>query len=114
VYRYEIDNGIPNGGSNAENGNPTCSSSTPINNPNRDRRLLVMAVVNCQAWGIAGRVGPVNVVAYVQMFLTEPVGLDSTGSPTNGNLDNIYGEVAGVIKPGDKTGVLHQSPALYR
>ena len=114
VYRYEIDNGlIPNkSGGSGENGNPKCNSSG-INDSGRDRRTLILSVVNCHAWGISGNsVKNVTVVALMQMFLTEPVGLSYQGIP--GNLNNVYGEVVGTIKPGDKTGVLHQFPVLYR
>jgi hypothetical protein len=116
VYRYEIDNAlIPNkSGGSGENGGPICSSQTPINTPNRDRRTLIMSVVNCKASGLHGSQSNVPVVAYVKMFVTEPMGLDASGGTSSGNVNNIYGEVEGVIKPGDVTGTLHQSPLLYR
>ena len=82
-----------------------------------------MAVVNCYATGLHGNTnntGSYNVpaVAYVKMFLTEPVGIveDSTGKVTgfSNSANDLYGEVAGTIEPGDDTGVLHVNPVLYR
>lgn len=110
-----------------ENGNPTCVApgvGNPAGGPPpaRDRRTLTMAVVDCHAAGLNGNnsnIGPnIPVVAYVQMFLTEPVGLneDATGKITSysSNSNKVYGEVVGVVKPGDDSGVLHVNPVLYR
>lgn len=118
MYRYEIDNNlIPNkSGTNGENGGKVCSSATGVNNPARDRRTLSMAVVNCAAWGMHGnnseKLG-VKAVAYVQMFLTEPVGLDASGAPS-ASVNDIYGEIVSVITPNDQTGIYKVYPVLYR
>jgi len=114
VYRFEIDNGlIPNhsGALHNENG----SYTSGINNPNRDRRTLIMSVVNCHAGGINGSASNVPVVAFVKMFVTEPSGLNAAGAPAGGSLlNNIFGEVEGVVRPNDNTGTLHQGAVLYR
>jgi hypothetical protein len=121
MYRYEIDNNlIPNkSGANGENGDHTnggtgnyCSSQPGINNPNRDRRILILAVINCVASGVNGNANNIPVVAYVKVFLTEPVGLDSTGAPSSSKA--VYGEVIDVVKPNDVTGVVHIFPILFR
>lgn len=119
IYQHELLNGIPNI-TNGENGNPVCTTPPVPSSALRDRRTLTMAVVNCHANGLSGsnHNQPVPVVAYVRMFLTEPLGLqeDATGKVTGfaNSSNNAYGEVLGVVKPGDQTGILHQSPALYR
>jgi len=125
VYRYEIDNGmIPNRSSDGgENGNPKCTAPG-INNPNRDRRVLTMAVVNCGAVGLRGQTSNtetysgIPTVAFVKMFMTEPIGLaeDVNGTVTglSSSENDLYGEVVGVIEPGDDSGILHVNPVLYR
>lgn len=107
VYRYEIDNTIPNESPLGENGNPTCASSS-ISDPTRDRRLLVMAVINCLEHGVNGNASDVPVIAFAKMFFTEPVGIEGAG------FDDIYAETLGVIEAGDADGILHDYPVLYR
>lgn len=108
VYRYEINNSmIPDKSPQGEDGNATCAS-TSISDPLRDRRIMIMAVINCLEHDIRGSASDVPVEAFVRMFLTEPVGLD--GSST----EDIYAETLGVVNPGDFDGVLHDFPVLYR
>lgn len=126
VYKYENDNNlIPNKSkTGGENGNATCTTPpVAFSDSGRDRRTLTMAVVNCYATGLHGNTnntGSYNVpaVAYVNMFLTEPVGLveNSSGKVTgfSNSVNNLYGEIASIVKPGDDTGVLHVNPVLYR
>ena len=123
VYRYEIDNNLIPNITNGERGAPACSSAAGVNNPNRDRRTLIMAVVNCRAAnGGAGLQGNNNgsnipVVAYAKMFMTEPAGLveDATGKVTgSNNSNNIFGEVIGVEAPHSPSDVYHIYPILYR
>jgi len=125
VYRYEIDSSvIPNqSSSGGENGNPQCTIPG-INNPVRDRRVLTMAVVNCGAIGLRGQTSNtqtysgIPAVAYVEMFMTEPIGLDEDANGNVVDLSNskndLYGEVVGLIEPGDQSGVLHVNPVLFR
>lgn len=108
MYRYEIDNNrIPNKSPTGENGAPTCASSG-INNPERDRRVLTVAVVNCRQHNIQGQRDDIPVIAFARMFITEPVGYES------GKEDDLYVEMLGVAEPGDESGVLHDFPVLYR
>jgi hypothetical protein len=106
VYRYENDhNMIPNkSGLNpkGENGGATCSNQTPIDNPARDRRVFLTAVVNCLAHNVHGNEDNVPVIAFARMFLTEPVS----------NADDVFVEVLGVAEPGDAD--VHEFPVLYR
>jgi hypothetical protein len=107
VYRYEIDHGMipestdPNG----EQGTPSCAPAG-VDSALRDRRVLIVAVVNCIEQGIQGNRDDVPVVAFARMFMTEPVG--------DGPEDDLYAEVLGVVRPGGNDGVLHEFPQLYR
>jgi Putative Flp pilus-assembly TadE/G-like len=107
VYRYEIDQGeIPlSADPNGENGAPSCAPSG-YDNPLLDRRVLIVAVINCIEQNIHGNRDDVPVVAFAKMFLTEPAG-DSPSS-------DLYAEMLGVLEPGGKDGVLHDFPQLYR
>jgi len=108
-YRYEIDNGlIPDkSGSGGEDGNPSCAPSG-IDNPLRDRREMVVAVINCLEHEVQGSTDDVPVVAFARMFLTEPVGTEAS------NEDDLWVEMLGVAEPGGDDGVLHEFPQLYR
>lgn len=107
VYRYEIDNVIADKSPQGENGNPTCAS-TSISDPLRDRRIMVIAIMNCLEHDVRGNASGVPVVAFAKMFLTEPIGLDGA------SVDDIYAETLGVVEPGDYDGILHEFPVLYR
>lgn len=124
VYRYEINNNLIPNIANGESGAAACT--TPgVNNPNRDRRLLTTAVINCRAAnGGAGLQGMNNgsnlpIVAYLQMFLTEPIGLQinpATGAVTgfSGSVNDVYAEIAGVATPTNNNDIFHVFPVLYR
>jgi hypothetical protein len=104
VYRYEIEHGqIPaSADPNGEQGTPSCA---PAGHDSvlRDRRVLIVAVVNCVEQAIQGNRDNVPVVAFARMFMTEPtVGGD------------LYAEMLGVLQPGGEDGVLHDFPQLYR
>jgi Putative Flp pilus-assembly TadE/G-like len=107
LYRYEIDHGaIPDSTApNGEQGSPTCAPAGH-DNPLRDRRVLIVAVVNCVEQNIHGNRDQVPVVAFAKMFMTEPVG----DAPDH----DLYAEVLGVLEPGGDDGVLHDFPQLYR
>ena len=107
IYRYEIDtNLIPNNEAvGGENGNPSCSSVTPLTDT-PDRRVLVLAVINCEFNGVGGNSDNVPVKAFLKVFMTEPTG-DSPDFDT-------YLEVVDVVKPGADDGILHDIVQLYR
>ena len=104
TYLWEIANSaIPNeiaSGSGAgalrQDGTAVCNATIP--DPSRDRRVLQVAVgSNCGA--LHGASTPVQVGAWVDMFLVEP----GVGSPGRGNGDSgneIYLEVIGPVTPG--------------
>lgn len=123
IYRYEIDNNMIPDISGGENGAPMCTVPG-VNNPQHDRRTLLLAVVNCNAANLHGKTSNtatysgIPVVSIVKMFMTEPVGLqeDARGKVTgvSNSVNNIYGEVLGTVTPGDASGALHVVPVLYR
>jgi hypothetical protein len=125
VYRHEIaatqQGNTADGIVNISNGelgapNPICSSYTAPDNPNLDRRELFVAVVNCQAQNVHGSAPPPpQVLTFIKVFLTEPVGFDSsqTNFSTTTN-KSVYAEVEGVLTPHDKSGLVHSLSVLYR
>jgi hypothetical protein len=106
IYRHEIDSGlIPDNTSvGGEDGNPTCSSVTPSDSP--DRRIVIFAVINCDYNSVGGNSTNVPVKAFVKAFMTEPTG-DAPDFDT-------YLEVVDVVKPGADDGILHDIVQLYR
>jgi Flp pilus assembly protein TadG len=125
VYRWEIDFGkIPNV-TGVEDGNPSCN--VPASDP-ADRRTFIMAVVNCLEQNVAGNTDDVEVVTYMEVFLTEPVSIPSdapkcTGgggeTPTecektrNQKMEFVV-EMIREVSPGSLDGVLHDMVQLYR
>jgi hypothetical protein len=79
-----------------------------VNTPDRDRRVLTVAVVNCRENDIRGQSSQVPVVAYARMFITEPVG---SAAPSE---DDLYVEMLGVAMPNDQSGIVHDYPVLFR
>ena len=51
-----------------EDGEPTCNSSS-IDNPIRDRRVLIVAVMNCIQSGVKGNSTNVPVIDFMEVFL---------------------------------------------
>jgi hypothetical protein len=96
VYRYEIDQGlIADTSPIGENGVAQCSSSPTNDNP--DRRILNIAVINCNSnlppalpLG-GGNQTDVPIAAFARMFLTKPV---------DGAQDDISAEILALAAPG--------------
>ena len=113
IYRKEIElNPPPSAG--VEKMGPTCAPA-PVSEPAdmdvvRDRRVLLLAVINCKEHNVRGAMDNVPVENFAIMFLTEPVIAD----PADNNADGIYGELLGVVKANTSNGVLHEFPVLYR
>lgn len=110
AYRYEVDNNmIPDKSANGgEDGNGVCSSNGIPGEEYNDRRVLVVAIINCLEEGINGSASDVPVKAFARMFMTEPIGLDGS------SVEDIWLEMLGVAEPGDRSGVVHEYPVLYR
>lgn len=70
----------------------TCyTGSTPVRQTSPDRRTISVLVANCMGKAMTGST-ELNPVAYMDLFLTEPVDLSGTG--VNQRL-SIYGEIIG-------------------
>jgi hypothetical protein len=123
VYRWEIDNGdIPNNsdgtpmgenGKMADMSSKRCSQNEPTVDP--DRRVLYAAIVNCKANPFKGHTVGLPVVAFVKMFMTQPMmkvtGKDSENEESDGSL---YLEMIDVVEPGVDDEVVHDIVQLYR
>tara|TARA_R110002049_G_scaffold10127_3_gene50480 strand:- start:190923 stop:192443 length:1521 start_codon:yes stop_codon:yes gene_type:complete len=71
-----------------ETGRPMCSNNM---SSNPARRVVTAAGVDCAQTTISGSTSNVPVTRFVSMFLTEPVGSDSSSPPSF----DIFGEVVG-------------------
>jgi len=121
VYKYEIDNEIPNPSTDPSQSPPyedglglgtnACYSGDPlaVTNDILDRREVYFAVINCIELGPlhGNSSGPLPVEAFVKGFLTRPVEEPSSGV-------EIYLEIVDIARPGDGDGVLHDIVQLYR
>jgi Flp pilus assembly protein TadG len=112
IYRKEIELNAPVAGKEVMG--PTCAA--PVTEPAdmdavKDRRVFVIAVINCKENNIHGAMDGVPVENFAVMFLTEPVVKDSSGT---GSGEGIYGEMLGIVKANTSNGVLHEFPVLYR
>jgi len=111
VYQYE--NG-PSGltkykSAIGEVGTPQCYSGGGLS-PTPDRRLLYVAVIDCNNLSVHGNSsGALPVTAFAKVFITEPIPLSP--APDAGT---IYGELSGIVLPGDADGVDHDIVQLYR
>lgn len=137
VYRHEIENGaaadgIPNNTlAGGENANPSCFMNgsydtfdipDPTNDDDTvginetDRRVIVMAVVNCREYqlaegGIQGSEENVPTVGFIKIFLTEPICKPGEKTVTNESCEasggtgstqaDVYVELNGAQDPGD-------------
>ena len=94
TYRWEVDNAMPSNPTAGETGTPQCFKKTAslpggqipkgmdaretdlgedwFNNP--DRRVLAVAVVNCDEENVKGNTRNVDVSKWILMFITEAVG----------------------------------------
>jgi Flp pilus assembly protein TadG len=114
IYRKEIELAASMDPPGDEVMGPTCAA--PVTEPAgmdtvRDRRVFIIAVVNCLEQNIHGATDGVPVENFAVMFLTEPVTVDNSGVTEE---EGIYGEMLGVVKANTSSGVLHEFPVLYR
>jgi hypothetical protein len=104
VYKWEMDHpaDVVAAGANAQvMSNGKTGYSTPVCRPpgviptetTPDRRRIPVAVVNCEAQGLAGRETGVQVVDWYDVFLVEPA-FPRPGRTTNGD---IYVELIGQV-----------------
>lgn len=99
VYRGEIASGFVDsataGNNTARQGMayPACYTGGTLNDL-PDRRLILVAIANCNAIKLGGGSTKINAAAFGLFFLTEPVG--STGS--------VFAELIDLIQPGAGSG----------
>jgi hypothetical protein len=93
TYRYEIEHGyVADKSPGGEGGAPACYAGGDLSDV-PDRRVLEVAVLNCQNLGLAGAVqAAVPVAAFAKFFLTLPLARSQT---------DLYAELAGLVKPHD-------------
>lgn len=118
VYRAEIGT-IGTGGAtdlvahanaNNERGSAMCySGSTPTDTP--DRRVLYVAIIDCQNLNVHGNtVAPLPVMAFGKFFVTEPI-----SNPPDADAGTIFAELIGLSEPGSVSNeVAHDIVQLYR
>jgi hypothetical protein len=115
VYRYEIENPAPVTTAD-ENSGPKCSTVAPTTSVINDRRVAIVAIINCveHAAILNGNAENVPTEAFAKIFITEPVGLTEwPGTPAIGNND-IFLEMIAKVGANGPDGVLHEFPVLYR
>ena len=95
VYRHEIEQGyVADRSPGGESGAPACYSGRVLSDV-PDRRVLYVAVINCQGLGLRGGAQlHVPVAAFGKLFLTLPLQQAQT---------DIYAELIGLVKPRDGT-----------
>lgn len=117
VYRWEVaNNQIPDkhtvGGENGNPANaPRCYSGGSLSDE-PDRRVIYAAVLNCSSLSIqGGSGGPFPAIAFVKMFMTQPMTKIPGAQDTDGDL---FVELIDVVKPGVDDAVLHDMVQLYK
>jgi Flp pilus assembly protein TadG len=95
----------------AETGRPICSANQ---SQYPERRMIVLAGVDCTANPISGRTDNIPVQEFFKIFLTQPVGPD----PTTPTKEDIFGEIVGSAQgyggAGQTGGLFHDVVQLYR
>lgn len=105
MYEFEIANGLVD-----EPGPGGVTGIPPLNAANAlaDRRVIYVAVINCVEYGLNGREQEVPTIAFIRVFLTEPVTMPNAGGV------EIMGEIVDVVQVGVDDTVLHDIVQLYR
>jgi hypothetical protein len=107
VYKWEMDHLATADMAQAVSGGKTGYSypvcRAPGVTPNLttpDRRRISVAVINCEAQGLAGREYDVQVIKWVDVFLVEPAYPRGNGSDTRTTNGDIYVEMIGETQTG--------------
>ena len=105
MYRWEIDNNCVPGSLtygnrtlSPEEGTPQCHKTGPHTDPDIDRRIITVAVLNCgeiEASGekMNGRTDYLPVETFAKVFITEPM--------QSGNENTLFGEIIGPVVQGE-------------
>ncbi|GMN01860.1 Flp family type IVb pilin [Erythrobacter sp. MTPC3] len=105
VYKYEAQNAsllasTMSGGLTAA-GAPICAASGVAGGgANPDRRVLSVAVINCQSEGVIGKTVDVDVAAWVDVFLVEPSATRGQGNDRITEKSDVYVEIIGATTLG--------------
>ncbi|MFN0114972.1 MAG: pilus assembly protein TadG-related protein [Paracoccaceae bacterium] len=95
----------------SETGRPMCTANQ---SPDPERRILIVAGIDCAANSIRGSASGVPVHQFVKMFITEPV-VDNGSGP---NSLDIYAEIVGSADTnggaGTTAGIVRDVVQLYR
>lgn len=95
----------------SETGRPMCS---PNQDPDPERRVFIVAGIDCAANPISGSTSNVPVKEFVKMFITEPV-VDNGGSVSSLDIyAEIIGPAGGNAGSGGSAGAIHDVVQLYR
>lgn len=96
VYKYEAANAARLARQGDFQGSPICnapgispSGGTP------DRRVLSVAVINCQQEGVSGKTTGVDVLKFVDVFLVEPSLARGSGTSKRTEKTDLYVEIIG-------------------
>lgn len=96
----------------AETGRPQCSMHQATD---PDRRVVVAAAIDCNAYPLGGAAEDVPVEEFVKLFLTEPVGDDGLSPPTLDIWAEVIGSAGGDGSGnGDDGGIFRDVVQLYR
>lgn len=102
TYRHEAATPGKLASASASTGNTTAQGAPLCNAPGiapggavPDRRVLSIAVVNCNAEGIVGRTTGVDVIEFVDAFLVEPIQRRGNGGNIVTENSDVYVEIIG-------------------
>jgi Flp pilus assembly protein TadG len=114
---YQLERGItaPAWLNNTEVAAPQCAPAGVRNAGDDSRRMISVAIVNCQANNIKGNsVASVRSNLYADFFLTVPVFSGSVVAPADYQQNVIYAEFVRKFTPQTDGSKLHQIIQLYR
>ena len=96
VYKYETANAAKLARQGDFQGSPICNAPgvTP-SGPTPDRRVLSVAVVNCEQEGVQGKTTGVDVLKFVDVFLVEPSFARGAGTSKRTEKTDLYVEIIG-------------------
>lgn len=99
VYQYEAANAATRLQTQSDSGNtarpqPYCQApGVAVGGTAIDRRVLTVAVINCQSQGVSGSTSGVRVQKWVDVFLIEPSVARGSGSSKRTEQSDVYVEV---------------------
>lgn len=96
VYKYETANAAKLARQGDFQGSPICNApGIAPSGPVPDRRVLSVAVVNCEQEGVQGKTTGVDVLKFVDVFLVEPSFARGSGGNKRTEKTDLYVEIVG-------------------